>query len=62
MSLLDDWPRPGPTARQRRTDVLIGLVVVAGALLNVLLSRGAGVFVFGVHRVAPRAGRPAGAG
>ncbi|MGK5678689.1 sensor histidine kinase [Actinoplanes sp. URMC 104] len=50
MSSLDDWRRPGPTPRQRRIDLVIGLVVVAGALLNVVLSRSAGVFVWGVER------------
>ncbi len=43
----DDWHRPGPTPRQRRFDLIIGLVVVAGALFNVLLSRSVGAFAFG---------------
>ncbi|MET0426325.1 MAG: histidine kinase [Actinoplanes sp.] len=47
-----DWRRPGPTARQRRADLIIGLAVVAGALLNVMLSRSAGILVWGVERSA----------
>jgi signal transduction histidine kinase len=49
---LDDWRRPGPTPRQRRTDLIIGGTVTAGALLNVVLNRGAGVFtaLWGVDR------------
>jgi signal transduction histidine kinase len=43
----DDWQRPGPTPRQRRNDLIITLVVVAGALFNVVLSRSVGVFSFG---------------
>ncbi|HEU5426811.1 MAG TPA: histidine kinase [Actinocrinis sp.] len=50
MSAVDYWQRPGPTARQRRTDLLIGLTVVAAALLNVVLVRSVGAFVFGVRR------------
>lgn len=51
MSAVDDyWQRPGPTARQRRADLLIGLTVVAAALLNVVLLRSVGAFVFGVRR------------
>ena len=48
----DDWRRPGPTLRQRRIDLVIGLVVVGGALLNVMLSRSVGQFVWGVERSA----------
>jgi signal transduction histidine kinase len=44
---LDDWRRPGPTARQRRTDLYIGLLVTAAALFNVMLVRSMGAFVFG---------------
>ena len=49
---MDEWRRPGPDPRQRRTDLIIGGAVVAGALLNVVLSRGAGVFhlIWGVDR------------
>ena len=47
--MLDDWRRPGPTARQRRIDLSIGLVVIAGALLNVMLARSVGIFVFGTR-------------
>ncbi|MEU4156635.1 sensor histidine kinase [Actinoplanes sp. NPDC026670] len=36
---LDDWVRPGPTAKQRRTDVWIGLAVAAVAVANLFLSR-----------------------
>jgi hypothetical protein len=53
MPPIDDWQRPGPTARQRRIDVMIALVVVAAALLNVLLARSVGIFVFGVVPSAP---------
>lgn len=42
MSAVDYWQRPGPTARQRRADLLIGLAVVATALLNVVLVRSVG--------------------
>jgi signal transduction histidine kinase len=52
MSAVDYWQRPGPTARQRHADLLIGLTVVAAALLNVVLVRSVGVFVFGVRRSA----------
>lgn len=52
MQSLDDWRRPGPTPRQRRIDLVIGLVVVAAALLNVMLSRSVGQFVWGVERSA----------
>ena len=52
MLSLDDWQRPGPTPRQRRNDLIIGLVVVAGALLNVMLNRSVGRFVWGVERSA----------
>lgn len=44
---LDDWRRPGPTARQRRIDLYIGLLVAAAAVFNVVLVRSMGVFVFG---------------
>jgi signal transduction histidine kinase len=50
MSAVDYWQRPGPTARQRRADLLIGAAVVAAALLNVVLVRSVGVFAFGVRR------------
>ncbi|MBM2617649.1 sensor histidine kinase [Actinoplanes sp. LDG1-06] len=52
MSSLDDWRRPGPTPRQRRIDLVIGLVVVAAALLYVMLARSVGQFVWGVERSA----------
>lgn len=44
---LDDWHRPGPTARQRRIDLYIGLLVAAAAVFNVVLVRSMGAFVFG---------------
>jgi signal transduction histidine kinase len=44
---LDDWQRPGPTARQRRIDLYIGLAVAAAAVINVTAFRGMGVSVFG---------------
>ena len=52
MFSLDEWQRPGPTRRQRRIDLVIGLVVVVGALLNVILARSVGQFVWGVERSA----------
>jgi signal transduction histidine kinase len=52
MVSLDDWRRPGPTPRQRRIDLIIGLAVVTGALLNVMLHRSVGLFVWGVERSA----------
>ncbi|MDY7086732.1 MAG: sensor histidine kinase [Actinomycetota bacterium] len=48
----DDWRRPGPTPRQRRIDLVIGLVVVAAALLHVMLARSVGTIVWGVERSA----------
>jgi signal transduction histidine kinase len=50
MVAVDYWRRPGPTARQRRADLLIGSAVVAAALLNVILVRSVGSFIFGVRR------------
>jgi signal transduction histidine kinase len=44
---LDDWRRPGPTSRQRRVDLYIGLLVAAAAVFNVVLVRSMGAFVFG---------------
>ncbi|WP_127497184.1 sensor histidine kinase [Actinoplanes solisilvae] len=52
MRSLDDWQRPGPTPRQRRIDLITGLVVVAAALFYVMLSRSVGLFVWGVERSA----------
>ncbi|GAB2624243.1 hypothetical protein Aab01nite_17850 [Paractinoplanes abujensis] len=52
MTSLDDWRRPGPTPRQRRIDLVIGLVVVAAALLYVMLARSVGQIVWGVERSA----------
>jgi signal transduction histidine kinase len=46
---LDDWRRPGPTARQRHIDLSIGVAVIAGALLNVMLARSVGIFIFGTR-------------
>jgi signal transduction histidine kinase len=39
------WQRPGPTARQRRNDVLIGAAVVMAALLNLMMARSTGLFM-----------------
>jgi signal transduction histidine kinase len=44
MSLVDEWQRPGPTARQRRIDLAIGLGVAALGVLNLVLSRSVGLF------------------
>jgi len=52
-SPLDDWARPGPTTRQRRIDLFIGLMVIVGALLNVVLARSVGAFVFDTRPGAP---------
>ncbi|WP_328461450.1 histidine kinase [Actinoplanes sp. NBC_00393] len=41
--IADDWRRPGPTPTQRRNDVWIGLAVMAVAVLNLFLSRSAGI-------------------
>jgi signal transduction histidine kinase len=38
------WRRPGPTARQLRNDVVIGVAVAAVALFNLVLSTSAGMF------------------
>lgn len=43
MTTVDDWQRPGPTARQRRIDVAIGLGVATLAVLNVFLARSVGL-------------------
>lgn len=40
---VEEWRRPGPTARQRRNDVWIGLAVVAVTVLNLFLSRSFGL-------------------
>ncbi|GIM89901.1 two-component sensor histidine kinase [Paractinoplanes toevensis] len=39
----EEWERPRPTAEQRRADLWIGLGVVAVAMLNVVVTRSAGV-------------------
>ncbi|WP_133874872.1 sensor histidine kinase [Paractinoplanes brasiliensis] len=52
MPSLDDWRRPKPTPRQRRIDLVIGLVVVATALLYVMLARSVGQIIWGVERSA----------
>jgi signal transduction histidine kinase len=41
---LTAWRRPGPTAEQRRNDVLIGVAVAAIAQINLVLSTSAGMF------------------
>src|SRR4051794_6449569 len=35
------WVRPGPTARERRADILLGLGMAAAALIGTELARGA---------------------
>jgi signal transduction histidine kinase len=40
------WRRPGPTAEQRRNDVLIGVAIVAVAQLNLVLATSAGLFIW----------------
>ena len=49
----DAWQRPGPTARQRRIDLYIGLAAAAAAVLNVVMVRSMGMFVFGTTPSAP---------
>ena len=49
---LDEWRRPGPTARQRRIDLYIGLLVAAAAVFNVAMLRSLGAFVFGMTPTA----------
>ncbi|MEJ3750661.1 sensor histidine kinase [Actinomycetes bacterium KLBMP 9797] len=39
------WRRPGPTAEQRRNDIVIGVAVAAVAQFNLVLSTSAGMFV-----------------
>src|SRR5262245_10440972 len=39
----EEWVRPGPTSEQRRNDLWIGLGVAAVALVNVFVTRSAGV-------------------
>ncbi|MEU4687888.1 sensor histidine kinase [Actinoplanes sp. NPDC023714] len=43
IGIVDEWRRPGPTARQRRADLWIGFGVAAVAVLNLYLSRSVGV-------------------
>ncbi len=50
--LLDDWRRPGPTARQRRIDLYIALATAAAALVNVTMTRSLGMFIFGTTPTA----------
>ena len=40
------WRRPGPTADQRRNDLLIGLAAVVGSTFSVVLSTNAGLMMF----------------
>jgi signal transduction histidine kinase len=40
---IDEWRRPGPTAKQRRTDLWIGFGVAAVAVLNLYTSRSFGM-------------------
>ncbi|MEV0395538.1 sensor histidine kinase [Polymorphospora rubra] len=44
---LTPWRRPGPSPEQRRTDVLVGVAVTAGALLNLTLVNSTGLFALG---------------
>ncbi|GAA4591847.1 signal transduction histidine kinase [Actinoplanes octamycinicus] len=41
---IEEWRRPGPTAEQRRTDLLTGLGVAAAAVLSLYLLRSAGSY------------------
>ncbi|SCL53613.1 Signal transduction histidine kinase [Micromonospora yangpuensis] len=47
------WRRPGPTPRQRRIDLWIGLAVAALALFSLTLARSAGMFILGPGPSAP---------
>jgi signal transduction histidine kinase len=42
----EEWQRPGPTPRQRRIDLWIALGVTAAAVLNVVMTRSTGQFVW----------------
>jgi signal transduction histidine kinase len=53
MRALDDWRRPGPTARQRRIDLYVALIAAALAVVNVAMVRSAGIAVFGSLPDAP---------
>ncbi|MEV7229761.1 sensor histidine kinase [Polymorphospora sp. NPDC051019] len=44
---LTPWQRPGPSREQRRTDVLTGVAVAAGAMLNLTLVNSVGQFFLG---------------
>jgi signal transduction histidine kinase len=46
MPALDEWRRPGPTARQRRIDLYIALAATALAVFNVAMVRSAGMTIF----------------
>ncbi|MFI1989310.1 sensor histidine kinase [Actinoplanes sp. NPDC020271] len=39
---IEEWRRPGPTAKQRRTDLLVGLLVAAVAVVSLYLQRSYG--------------------
>ena len=47
------WRRPGPTAEQRRNDMLVGVAVAAVAQLNLVLATSAGLFVMGAPPSRP---------
>ncbi|GAA2601079.1 histidine kinase [Dactylosporangium fulvum] len=49
----DDWRRPGPTAKQQRADLVVGVAVAAVALLNLTLARSAGVYSMGAPPSLP---------
>jgi signal transduction histidine kinase len=53
MPALDEWRRPGPTARQRRTDLYVALIAAVLAVVNVAMVRSAGIAVFGSLPDAP---------
>ncbi|MDR7323944.1 sensor histidine kinase [Catenuloplanes niger] len=40
------WRRPGPTADQRRNDMLIGIAAMVGSTFSLVLSTSAGMFLF----------------
>ncbi|MET7395403.1 sensor histidine kinase [Dactylosporangium sp. NPDC005572] len=48
---LDDWQRPGPTPRQQRNDLVVGVVFAAFALLNLSLARSVGLYAGGASSV-----------
>ncbi|GGM56297.1 sensor histidine kinase [Dactylosporangium sucinum] len=53
---LDDWRRPGPTAKQQRTDLVVGAAFAGFGLLNLALARSVGLYSTGVSAAAEQVG------